>query len=88
MTSKVSTTLAARRAKKAKRAQSVQCFQPETLADIVGTVGGDDGAHTHIAMKPPPAGCTWAFSPEQARELAKLLSGHADLVDVGVTSAH
>jgi hypothetical protein len=59
----------------------VRAFQPSSLEDIVGTCTGLD-TPARVALKAPPPGCgMWAWSPEQAREIAKQLNAYADYVD-------
>lgn len=65
-----------------KRADKFSAFQPDGLVDLVGTIGQEGERDTHVSLKAPPAGVSMtAFTPDQAREVARLLVAHADWVE-------
>jgi hypothetical protein len=75
-------SIAAARAAAKRKPKQASAFQPNDLGDIVGACGAVAGErYTHVSMRPAPNGNFWAFTPEQAREIAKLLTAHADFVE-------
>jgi hypothetical protein len=67
-------------AKRKQRPDGFGVFQPNALDGIVGACGKEKRL-SHVSLRPAPDGHTWAFTPEQAREIAKLLTAHADFVE-------
>lgn len=63
-----------------KRADKFSAFAPDGLADLVGSIGQEGERDTHVSLKAPPASMH-AFTPDQAREVARLLVAHADWVE-------